>query len=238
MRVEPPDLDPDDAFIARLAHVARHSPRSASRRAHRSVRGDCWWPPAVSPWSRPAVRTPESSDLSDLWDRSARWVGTTQLRTTRSHPLARTRGPSRCRPPQGPRGLQASRRGSHRRTRPGSRPVARPRTRPVARPVARPATRAQTPPEAPPDEEAPPHQEAAPHQATASDQAAAPQQAAAPHQAAEADETSEADRPAHGQARRQAHRQADRQARRQADRPQTRAVRIVTGGVAWLVTTT
>src|SRR6478735_11276960 len=31
MRVEPPDLDPDDAFIARLAHVARHSPRSASR---------------------------------------------------------------------------------------------------------------------------------------------------------------------------------------------------------------
>jgi hypothetical protein len=34
MRVEPPDLDPDDAFVARLALAARYSPRGV-RRAHR-----------------------------------------------------------------------------------------------------------------------------------------------------------------------------------------------------------
>jgi len=34
LRVEPPDLDPDDAFVARLALAARYSPRPV-RRAHR-----------------------------------------------------------------------------------------------------------------------------------------------------------------------------------------------------------
>jgi hypothetical protein len=34
LRVEPPDLDPDDAFVARLALAARYSPRPV-KRAHR-----------------------------------------------------------------------------------------------------------------------------------------------------------------------------------------------------------
>ena len=126
------------------------------------ARGDCWWPPAVSPWSRPAARTPpESSDLSDLG--TARPVGWARLS---SAPQEVTRWPERgdragAGLPQGPRGLGQAVGASHRGSRPGSRPVARPRTRPevrptarpltrpVARPVARPATRAQTPPRSP-----------------------------------------------------------------------------------------
>ena len=229
-----PDLDPDDAFVARLALAARYSPRPV-RRAHRFGSGRLLLATAGI-----AVVTTggayAAGVLGPLGPIGPLGPDTSRLRTTRSRPRprARPRGPSRCRPPRRATGSRASRRGQAVRPQEGvGKPTGKPTGQPSGVPSGGPSghpthptrsltrRRSLTPrpsrtPRASPRTSRPASPRTSPAASPRTSRPASP-----PTSPAGSPPTSPAASPG----------QADRQARREAvDRH--RAVRVVTGAVS------
>ena len=231
LRVEPPDLDPDDAFLARLALAARYSPRPV-RRAHRFGSGRLLLATAGI-----AVVTTGGAYAAGVLGP----LGPIGPLGRHDSPPHHQKSPASNDPTEGTEPVPASPKGHGGRrqavgaSRRPSRPESRRENRPASPPASRPAARASTPSEeATPDQEAitrrsrltprsPPHPTGKP----------SGQPTGKPTDQPTGKPTDNPGGQAHRQARRAAHGQADRQARREAVvRPQARAVRVVTGGVS------